>query len=278
MSFSVFGVEIFVYGIIIAVAILAAFVTGLLLFKRVKYNENIAYLILALTVPLGIILARAYYVAFSAHNFDTFRSVIAIREGGMAIYGAIIGGAFGLFIAARIIKCGFYTLADIVVMCVILAQSIGRWGNFVNQEAYGIATSNHVPPFTVLIGGQAHLATFFLESILNLVGFAIMIYLFLRWTRAGTYRWGTMSAFYLIWYGVVRAIIEPFRTDSLLIAGTNEIVFNRVSFVLSIALIVLGVLLLLATRFGKVSQENTKCLKQQPQQQSQSTKETATDT
>jgi len=292
MSFSVFGFDIYVYGIIIASAILAAFVVGVLIFHFIGYKTDIAFLILLLSVPLGIVLARAYFVAFTSHQFNTFWDVINIRAGGMAIYGGIIGGALGIFIAARIMKVGFYSLADIVVITVILAQAIGRWGNFVNAEAYGVGVVNHVFPFTVLIDDgccdkgypHPHLAAFFLESMMNLIGFFVMIFLFLdiklrkKDEELGTtiwgvtikkrekHRWGTISAVYLIWYGLVRAIIEPFRTDSLLIFGSNEIVFNRVSFMLSIALVILGVLLLLAVKFGYVSQENQGCLKKPPTQ------------
>jgi len=264
MSFSIFGVEIFVYGIIVASSMLAAFIVGLVIFKLIGYKEEIAYLILALVIPLGIIIARLYYVAFSPHNFSRFFDIINIRGGGMAIYGGIIGGALGLFIASRIKKVGFYTLADIAVIGLILAQAIGRWGNFVNEEIYGFGVSNHVPPFTVNIGGSYHLSTGFIESMLNLIGFGLMVWLFFYLRKRGTYKWGITSGFYLIWYGTVRAILEPLRDPNYILRifpnGPN-IVFNQVSFMLSIALVILGVLLLVAVRLGYVSQENNACLK-----------------
>ena len=258
------GFPIYVYGIIIACAILVAFLVGAWLCKKVGYRDSIAYLILLFAVPIGIVLARAYYIIFDgAGQYKTFLDIINIRNGGMAIYGGIIGGALGIFIVSRIKRCGDFTLTDIVVMVVALAQAIGRLGNLANMEAYGVATAHHVPPFTVDIHGTPHLATYFLESMMNLIGFGVMLFLFFYLRRHKRYRWGFTSGFYLVWYGVARMIVEPFRTDSLLIHGSSQMIFNRVSFVLSIALVALGVLLLVATRMHWTSQENTKCQKPQ---------------
>ena len=270
MSFNLWGLEIYYYGVIIAAGVLTAFLVALFIFKKIGYKEEVAYLILLVAVPLGIVCARAYYVIFSDwSNYHSFLDVINIRAGGMAIYGGVLGGALGVFIVSRIKKVGLFTIGDICVMVLILAQSIGRWGNFVNQEAYGITVAHSAPPFTVFIDadGKNHLATFFLESILNLIGFAMMMVIFFRLRKSGKYKWGTMTALYLIWYGIVRAIVEPFRTDSLLMFGSSEIIFNRVSFMLSIALIVLGVLLLWATKKGWTSQENKACLKNKSPEQ-----------
>jgi phosphatidylglycerol:prolipoprotein diacylglycerol transferase len=207
-------------------------------------------------VPLGIVFARVYYIIFSNWSYyQTFVDVINIRAGGMAIYGGIIGGALGLVIVSRIKKVGFFVLADVVVMCVLLAQGIGRWGNFVNKEAYGSEVAKHVPPFTVDIYGVPHLATYLYESILNFIGFGVLLYLFFYLRKRNQFSWGMISGLYLVWYGVSRAIIEPMRADSLLIFGhTNRIIFNRVSFMLSIALIAVGVLIFTASRKKWTSQ------------------------
>ena len=160
MSFSIFGIDIYVYGVIIALGILTAFFVTLLIFKFIGYKEDIAYLILLIAVPLGIICARIYYVLFSDWStYHSFLDVINIRAGGMAIYGGVIGGAFGVWIVSRIKKVGLFTIGDIAVMVLILAQSIGRWGNFVNKEVYGVKVAHSVPPFTVDIYGETHLAT-----------------------------------------------------------------------------------------------------------------------
>jgi len=282
MTFPLFGTDIAVYGVIVAFSILAAFVTGLIIFKVLNWKEDIAFLIVLLCVPAGIILARFYYVIFSLDEFRgaSFFEIINPRGGGMAIYGGIIGGALGLFAVARIKKVGFFALADIGAICLILAQAIGRWGNFVNQEAYGLLVSKHVPPFTVLIDdchycltqGCAHLATYLYESVLSLIGFGVLLFLFFHLRKKGKYNIGTISGAYLIWYGVTRAIIEPLRTDSLLMFGSNAIVFNRVSFMLSIALIAIGVLILIAAKKKWISQEYEGCLKDKKTNKSEATK------
>ena len=247
------GFVVYYYGMLIAVGVLSAFLVGLLLFKLVGYKEEIAYMILLACVPIGIVCARLYYILF--YDLAMFADFFNIRGGGMAIYGGIIGGAIGIYIVARIKKVGYFTLADIVVIGVILAQSIGRWGNYVNQEAHGFAVATHVPPFTVDINGTYYLATFFYESLLNLIGFAVLMTFYVLKVRRKKYQWGSVSAMYLIWYGVTRAIIEPMRADSLMFLGL------RISFVLSLAIIVAGVVLWLLVKRGKISQRNESCLK-----------------
>jgi phosphatidylglycerol:prolipoprotein diacylglycerol transferase len=258
-SFDIFGFAVYYYGVILAAGILTAFLVGLLLFKLVGYNEEIAYMLFFICVPLGIFCARLYYVVF--YDPEMFSSFFALRDGGIAIYGGIIGGALGVLIVSRIKKVGYFTLCDMIVVGLILAQSIGRWGNYVNQEAYGFAVPAHVPPFTVDIDGSYHLATFFYESILNLIGFCVMMTYYVIKMRRKKYVYGTGTAIYFIWYGITRMIVEPMRMDSLLLFGSSTFVLNRVSFVLSIALVAVGVILYWAATHGKISQENKACLK-----------------
>lgn len=255
------GFPIYYYGMILATGILAAFLIGLLLFKMVGYKEEIAYMLLMVCVPIGILCARFYYIIF--YDPVMFGEFFNIRGGGIAIYGGVIGGAIGIFIVSRIKRVGFFTLADIVVIGVILAQSIGRWGNYVNQEAHGFEVGAHVPPFTVNIDGRNYLATFFYESMLNLIGFALMFAYYVYKVRRDKYLWGTTSAFYLIWYGVTRMFIEPMRTDSLLVFPKlgDAFLLNRVSFVVSFCIVIAGAVLLYLVKKGKISQENEACKK-----------------
>ena len=256
VSFSFFGLfDIYVYGVIIAAAILVAFLVGVFLVKRAGIKEDIAYWILLICVPIGIAGARIYYLLFDSSVITNFGSFFDIRGGGMAIYGAVIGGALGLLLVSRIKKQGFFRLTDICVVVLILAQSIGRWGNFVNQEAYGVATEISTFPFAVWIDAENgyHLATFFYESFFNFIGFLVLLFIYLKSTDKSQYnrrgnprdpegwisRPGITTACYLIWYGIVRACIEPLRTDSLMLFDTV-----RVSLLLSIVLVILGVVLL----------------------------------
>lgn len=255
MGFELFGIHIAYYGVIIAAGLLIGIILCDFLCRKQGYDSNIPYVLVILIVPLAILGARLYYIMFSDRL--TMADFFDFSNGGfqgLAIYGAEIGGLLGIIIYCSIKKCSVFALTDLIVPSLILGQSIGRWGNFLNQEAYGIATNWNCFPFTVYIDAlqEYHLATFFYESILNFIGFWILLTVF--WKRK---KHGTVTATYLIWYGSVRALIEPLRTDSLLFPGTSsDFVFNRVSFVLSIALVILGVVLLVLNKKGKLSQND----------------------
>ena len=260
MGFRVFGIEIRWYGVIIALAILIAFLIGNYICRKQNFRDDVVYWVLLAVVPLGIILARLYYVVFDGSITEYFH----FRNGGMAIYGGVIGGAIGLFIFCRIRKCGYFVVADILVICGILAQSIGRWGNFFNTiggypEGHGFAVGHHVPPFTVMVNNVPHLAVFFFESILNLAGFVFLLWIFFKKQK----KWGVTTACYFLWYGVVRAILEPLRADPLKI-GKSDLVFNRISFLISLLLICLGGFLLFANKKGWLSQKTATLLKPEP--------------
>ena len=255
VGFEIFGLFISFYGIIISSGLLIGIVLCDFLCRKRGYDSNLPYVLVLCVVPLAILGARLYYIIFSDQL--TIADFFDFSNGGfrgLAIYGAVIGGFIGVVIYCLIKKCSIIVITDLLVASLILGQSIGRWGNFFNQEAYGIATSWHCFPFTVYIDAlnEYHLATFFYESILNFIGFWFLITVFFKQKKHGT-----VTACYLIWYGIVRAIIEPLRTDSLLFPGTTaDFVFNRVSFVLSIALIAIGVILLILNKKGKLSQND----------------------
>ncbi|MBO2517824.1 MAG: prolipoprotein diacylglyceryl transferase, partial [Clostridiales bacterium] len=146
----------------------------------------------------------------------------------------VIGGIIGGLLYARHRKVNFFTLSDIVAPFLILAQAIGRWGNFANGEAYGYEvtdTALQFFPVAVHIDGIWHMATFFYESVWDLTGF-ILLFLYGRKERAR----GTLSVLYLVWYGLGRSVIEGLRTDSLYIGNTGI----RVSQALSILLVIAG--------------------------------------
>lgn len=246
--------EIRAYGLVIAFGIVIAFFMARYLFKKLEYREEVVYELLLLVVPLGIIGARLFYVLFSEHSF-TFGQAFNLRTGGMAIYGGVIFGALAILLYSRIRKSGPFATADVVAVVLILAQSIGRWGNFFNSEAYGLQTSWHFFPLTVMINESPHLATFFYESFLNFLGFILLLRIFTRQKK-----FGTTTAAYLIYYGIVRAVIEPLRLDSLLIFGTSDMVFNRISFVISLVIIILGVIILWLNRKGLIPQDNAALL------------------
>ena len=174
-------------------------------------------------LPFGIIGARIYYVIFSWDAFrNDFWSVFRIWEGGIAIYGAVIGGLLTAWIFCRKRKIPLMLLCDVIAPGLILAQAIGRWGNYFNMEAYGAALSNPALcffPFAVQIpeetGTVWHMATFFYESCWNLLVFGCLMIGRRKWFR----REGDVFLFYTFLYGAGRLVIEDFRMDSLYAAS-----------------------------------------------------------
>ncbi len=255
-GFSFFGIwEIKWYGVIMACAMIVGLVVAMFTCKA-KGKEKALVLDLALAVlPLALIGARLYFCIF--YGVDSFVDIFKVWEGGMAIYGGVIGGFIGLVIVSLVKKIPLLDLCDIIVPCLIIGQVIGRWGNFVNQEAYGSLITNPAMqwfPFGVyissdnftlaaqeqisnsfgsLIGveGAWFNATFFYESFWNLIGFVILMIVCHKVKSRGI-----CTASYFVYYGLGRAIIEGFRTDSLYLWGSNI----RVSQALSILLIVIG--------------------------------------
>ena len=247
-GFNIGNLHIAWYGVLIATGMLVAILFCWFFAKHRNIKSDNFIGVALWVIPLSVICARLYYIAFSGRSW-TFSEAIQIWHGGMAIYGGVIGGALGLLIYSIIHKQKFLDYGDVIVPGLILAQSIGRWGNFINQEAYGWAVTNpnlQTFPFAVYIehcvqegctcGGSGwHLATFFYESYLNLIGFAVLVILLLH-----TKKRGAVVAGYFIWYGTVRAIVETFRTDALFIGHSTL----RVSQLLSIILVFVGLVML----------------------------------
>ena len=247
-GFNIGSLHIAWYGVLIATGMLVA-ILFCWFFAKYRGVKSDTFVGVALyVIPIAIIGARLYYIAFSGRSW-TFVEALQIWHGGMAIYGGVIGGAIGLLIYTLIHKKNFFDYGDIIVPGLILAQSIGRWGNFINQEAFGWPVTNtayQTFPFAVYIehcvqegctcGGSGwHMATFFYESFLNLIGFAVLVILLIY-----TKKRGTVVAGYFIWYGTVRAIVETFRTDALFIGNSSL----RVSQLLSIILVFVGLCML----------------------------------
>lgn len=195
--------------------------------------------------PLGIVGARLYYVIFEWGYFSQHPDqIIAIWDGGGAIYGSLIVGAIVLFIFCYYRMIHPLDLLDITVPGVALAQAFGRWGNFVNQEAYGkiVNNLNGFPDFIknqMFIDGHYRTPTFLYESVGNFIGFLIMI-IFRR--KLTFIKRGEIFAFYLVWYGTVRFIVEGMRTDSLMLGPA------RVSQWFSVILVITGIVLVVVRR------------------------------
>lgn len=253
-SFNIGSITIRFYSLCILLGIILAYIVIMKEVKRQKLNTDIIFNIIFYGLLVGIIGARVYYVLF---NFDyyTFHldEIIKVWYGGLAIHGGIIGGVLVVYLYSRKRNLPFFQLTDLILPGVILAQAIGRWGNFFNQEAYGMMVSKGllqkllVPNFIIkgmYIKGSYYLPTFYFESIICLLGFIIMLII-----RNKTSKRGYITAFYLIWYGLFRFIIEYFRTDSLML-------FNiKIAMVVSGLMVVFGILLIIINKRSIRSKE-----------------------
>ncbi|MBQ8137653.1 MAG: prolipoprotein diacylglyceryl transferase [Clostridia bacterium] len=230
-----------IYALLIVFAMVLSVVYMSRQEKRLGFQKDTAVDMALYAIPLGIIGARLYDVAFAFERYaDNLISILYIHEGGLAIYGGIIGGVLGVWILSRRKRLSFQRLLDMAAPAVIMSQAIGRWGNFFNQEAYGaLITDERLQffPYGVLIGGQWYQATFFYESVWDFLGF-----LFLHAIRKKTRHDGDVVLLYLCFYGIGRVFIEGLRSDSLYWGSV------RVSQALS-AVLVLASLALLALRY-----------------------------
>jgi len=238
-----FGFELHWYGLLIALGVLAAVLLAGSREERFGFKRDTALNVALAAVPAAIICARLYYVFFSweyyaAHPWD----ILNIRQGGLAVYGGVIGGVLAGWIYCRVKKISFLKGLDLIAPCLALGQAIGRWGNFLNQEAYGALVQNpklQFFPLAVWIEGSGwHWAAFFYES----VWCALVTAFILIAERKNFFRRsGDAFGAYLLLYGLERALVEGLRTDSLYLGPI------RVSQLLSLGL-VLFVCIILAWR------------------------------
>lgn len=244
--FTIFGIDIYYYAVIIVCGMLLAIGVVCLLFKRRNLPIDWVLDLIICVIPLAIIGARVYFCIFYGVPFKHWFSLDSdhgIRAGGLAIYGGVIMGAVGVVIFCLIRKVNFLRIADCIAPALILGQGIGRWGNFVNQEAYGnIVTNPNLQwfPYAVEVDGSWYQATFFYESMACLIGFALLFIFAWKVKKRPS---GMVLCGYMIIYGIERSIVEGFRSDSLYIGAI------RVSQLLSILIVVAGVLLLLGLMY-----------------------------
>ena len=278
VAFRIGPVTVHWYGIILGFAALVGLMLAIWEGRRFKIPSDFFMDLLLVGVPSAIVGARIYYVVFEWENYkDNFADVFKIWEGGIAIHGAIIGAVIAAVIYCRRKGYDFWRIADICAPSLIAGQMIGRWGNFMNQEAHGgpvdewfLRDTLHIPDFIVdnmLINGTYYHPTFLYESIWNLLGLVFLMIL----RRRPFVRAGEVFLSYLIWYSIGRFYIEGLRTDSLafdgpawlawlfrLIWSPMESVFGpegeltggnvRTAQLISALLVVLGVVLIVVRR------------------------------
>lgn len=249
-DFNLFGADITIrwYGAIIAFGFLLAVLFGGRMAYKWKISLDKMLDVLIYGTIFGIIGARLYYCIFKWDLYkDNPLDIFAIWEGGLAIYGGIIGGLAAAFVVCKVRKMNFWNLLDMASMSLLIGQGIGRWGNFANQEAFGTNTdlpwgmwSSKIA--TYIIGHQDEFAangitmdpnkavhpTFLYESIWCILGFFVLYLICQKFRKFS----GQIFLCYGVWYGLERAVVEGLRTDSLYITGTTL----RVSQVISAAL------------------------------------------
>ncbi len=242
VAFTIFGIDIAWYALIITLGMIAAVTYVIFQAKKIGITSEDVIDFALFTIPFGIVGARLYYVLTSLDQYDSFIEMLNIRGGGLAIYGGIIAGGITVFGVCYYKKINFLAFADCTAPGVLLAQGIGRWGNFMNGEAFGEETEIfcRMGLQNSNTGGKliyVHPA-FLYESLWNLLG-VLLVYLFARYIHK-KYD-GQLFLMIFGWYGFGRMFIEGLRTDSLYIPGTAL----RISQVLAALIFVITATLLI---------------------------------
>lgn len=265
-SFEIFGIEIALYGVVIAIGMLLAIMLAAYVAKKSGQNPELYWDLALVALVSGVLGARIYYVIFSWDSYkDDLLSIFNIREGGLAIYGGIIGGFLAMFIFSRVKKQRYILMADTVVPGIALGQIIGRWGNFFNREVFGeytdsllamrlpieaVRKSDISPSIAAHIEEginyiQVH-PTFLYEGLWNL-----MILLLMMWLWKHKRFDGEVALLYFGGYGFGRFWIEGIRTDQLHIGNTGIAVSQLLGILLFVAAVVVEIVMLMRIKKAK---------------------------
>lgn len=248
VAFSIFGIEVYWYGVLISLGMVLCVVLGMLHSKKNKFSSDLVFDVILVSLPCAIVGARLYYVLseWEMYSGDLIK-IFDTRSGGLAVYGGILGAFIGTLIMCKIRKIPFSAVVDFCVVYIPLGQAIGRWGNFFNQECFGTTTtlpwgmkSSEVESylrlyFPDLDSTMAVHPTFFYEFLATITIFFILLYV----RKYSKHAFESMAV-YMILYGVARFFIEGLRTDSLYIGDTGI----RTSQLFSAVLVVSGVIYL----------------------------------
>ena len=244
---NIFGIKIYYYGIIMGFALLIGILLAEKKWKEKGLNLKTYNNMIISILIFAFIGARLWYVLFSGnlnYYFSNVYNIINLKNGGLAIHGGILASILVILYYAKKEKINFFLITDIGVISLMLGQIIGRWGNFINQEAHGPETTYdflknvlHLPDFIIngmYINGIYYQPTFLYESLLNLIGLIILIILSKK-----QHKLGYLTGFYLSWYGCLRMFIEILRTDALFL-GTIKIAFftSFIMFIIGIYLMI----------------------------------------
>ena len=240
------GFKIYAYALVIVFGMAVAFFVISLLFKRRNMSSDLFFTYFCVTVPVALFTTRLFYCITDGMPFKDWFSISSIREGGLSIVGGIVGGAAAVVLVSYFKKVNFFRAADCIVVGLMIAQAIGRWGNFFNQEVYGAEVKSgslQCFPFAVYVnktdggscwqtftltfakwfggnsdisGGTWHYAFFLYESLANT---AVAVFMFVRAWKNPNKPNGLNVAIYFFSYGFVRSIMEPLRYPSYIFSG-----------------------------------------------------------
>lgn len=265
-TFELFGIEIALYGVVIAIGMLLAIMLAAHVAKKSGQNPDLYWDLALIALVSGVLGARIYYVIFSWDSYkDDLLSVFNIREGGLAIYGGIIGGFLAMYVFSRVKKQRYILMADTVVPGIALGQIIGRWGNFFNREVFGEYTDSlfamrlpidAVRKSDISASIAAHIEegvnyiqvhpTFLYEGMWNL-----MILLLMMWLWKHKRFDGEVALLYFGGYGLGRFWIEGIRTDQLHIGNTGIAVSQLLGILLFVAAVIVEIVMLVRIRKAK---------------------------
>lgn len=252
IAFEFFGFEFRWYSLLLLLGMLLGLFIFIIEGKRFNIPKDFTFNLAFWVIIFGIISARIYYCFFNFELYkDNLIDIFKVWEGGLAIHGGIIGGFITLLVYTKRYNVNTYKVTDMAVVPLLLAQAIGRWGNFFNSEAHGVATTFyhlkelHIPEYIIngmKIGNVYYHPTFFYESLYCLIGFIIL--LFVR--RYRYLKRGQLTCLYMMYYSFGRFFIESLRTDSLMLGGF------RVAQLVSIGLFIIGlVVFMILSRKGR---------------------------
>lgn len=265
VAFSIFGLDVYWYGILVTAGMIAGVAAGLYRAKRIGIDIDKFTDVIMICAFVGIVCARIYYVAFAPFKYDSLWDMINLRDGGLAIYGGIIGGFISGYFACKRKKLNFADCFDCAAVGFPIAQAIGRWGNFVNRECFGTNTDgllgmisentiSYLKSVQSTLRAQGVIVnpempvhpTFLYESVWCFIGFLILFFYFEKRKFKGE-----ITCMYAVWYGIGRFFIEGIRTDSLeILPGI------RTSQIVAALMVVFGVIAIIYFRKNKTEKKD----------------------
>lgn len=247
---NIFGFTVTYYALCIMAGMAVAVILSALMLKRRNASPDLVLLYFICCVPVALICARLYYCVTDGMAVEKWFAWESIRSGGLSIIGGVLGGFVAAAVVSAVKKINILRLGDCILMTVLLAQAIGRWGNYFNQEVYGAEITDAAMqwfPLAVNIDGKWYQALFFYEGVINGIGFAVLYAAawFFAKKPNGIFTFG-----YFLWYGIVRTVMEPMRNPEYILGG-SDMMWSRMTAVLMIVMGAVGIIAVLAVNYKK---------------------------